>query len=73
MICKRLYNTILQNCKEMELAMYRYGIDCAKLKTLDFFAIAKTFEKLKFNTEDKDANTKIIMKGFCRGLNSAVR
>jgi len=73
MICKRLYNTILQNCKEMEHAMYRYGIGCAKLKKLDFFAIAKTFEKLKFNTEDKDANTKIIMKGFCRGLNSAVR
>ena len=53
--------------------MYRYGIDCAKLKKVDFFAIAKTLEKLKFNTEDKDANTKIIMTGFCRGLNSAVQ
>lgn len=72
MICKRLYKTILHNCKGMENAMYRYGIDCAKLKIVDFFAIARTFEKLKFNTEDKDANTKIIMTGFCRGLNSAV-
>lgn len=71
MICQRLYKTILQNCMEMEKAMYRYGIDCAKLKKLDFFAIAKTFEKLKFSTEDRHTNTKIIMTGFCRGLNSA--
>ena len=72
MICKRLYKGILQNFLEMEKAMYRCGIDCAKLKIVAIFAIARTFEKLKFNTEDKDANIKIIMTGFCRGLNSAV-
>lgn len=70
MICKRLYQSILQNCKEMEKAMYDYGLECAKKKEINFLRVANTFDKLKFETEDKDSHTKIIMKGFCRGLGS---
>lgn len=71
MICKRLYEAILQTCTEMEQAMFDYGLDCAKRKKINFRKVSDTFDVLKFATDDKEYNTKIIMKGFCRGLNTA--
>ena len=68
MICKKLKNAILQSCEEMENAMYNYGIACAQIKTLDFRAVGFTFDQLKFSSSEKDAYTRKIIKGFCKGL-----
>jgi hypothetical protein len=71
MICKRLKDAIPQHCTEMEEAMYNYGLECAKKKKINFRKVSDTFDILKFATEERDSNMKIIIRGFCRGLSTA--
>lgn len=70
MICKILYSTIVKDCRNLEEALYEYGVSCGRKRKLNFDEVSITLDKLRYDVTDKAAYTKIIVKGFCEGLDS---